>query len=304
MARGSNSREGRAARSELGTVLSAKFANDKSLEARVIAEGKEDYKRAGEMADGLKEVAVGAVRYDRDYVNNTYQDIANARDALTDFIKENLDPEKVKNDPTFAKMTPKQISDSNADLKYLLKEETQDKYDELVDEERRAGLYADRVFDEMENPAIDWKSAYGELQGEIKDFQDFSSLDTFYASARAGERPYTDGIVSVANKMIEYGRRHGETAGEISSDFIKGAVREVEEASKEIGRLRADMEIMKDNDEKDEVKIAGTYARHQKATRRFIDNATDIVRIAIERRDLYNTLRRFDNRPTRGDEID
>lgn len=297
MARG-NSR----AQSELGTVVSSKFANDRQLEARIVADGKEDYKRAGEMADGLDKVAKDAAKYDRDYVDGTFQDVAKARDELMDFIKNNLDPEKVKDDPTFGKMTPKQISESNADVKYLLKEETQDKYDELVDEQSRALAYAERVQDERDNPAIDWKDALGDLQSEIRDFQDSSSLANFYASARAGERPYTNEIVSVANKMIAYGRRHGETAGEISSDFIKGAVIEVEEASKEIGRLRADMENMRDNDEKDEVKIAGTYGRHQEATRRLIDNATDIVRIAIERRDLYNGLRRYDNRPMRGDE--
>lgn len=302
MARGSNQREGRAARSEFGTVVSSMFANDRPLEARLIAEGKDDYKRAGEMAEGLDKVSIDAAKYDREYVDGTFQDVAKARDELMDFIKNNLDPDKVKDDPTFGKMTPKQISESNADLKYLLKEETQDKYDELVDEEKRALAYAERVQDEQDKPAVDWKDAFGDLQSEIRDFQDLSSLATFYASARAGERPYTKEIVSVANKMIEYGRRHGETAGEISSDFIRGAVREVEEASKEIGRLRADMEHMKDNNEKDEVKIAGTYGRHQQATRRLIDNATDIVRIAIEQRDLYNGLRRYDNRPWRGDE--
>jgi len=302
MARGNRQSEGRAARSEYGTVVSSKFANDKPLEARLIAEGKDDFKRAGEMAEGLDAVTINAAKYDREYVDGTFQDVANARDALIGFIKENLDQDKVKNDPTFGKMTPVKIAESNADLKYLLKEETQDKYDELVDEEKRALAYAERVQDEQENPAIDWRGAFGDLQTEIRDFQDLSSLDTFYASARAGERPYTKEIVSIANKMIEYGRRHGETAGEISSDFIRGAVREVEEASKEIGRLRADMEHMKDNDEKDGVKIAGTYGRHQQATRRLIDNATDIVRIAVEQRDLYNGLRRYDNRPTRGDE--
>lgn len=302
MARGSNSRNGRTARSELGTVLSAKFANDRSLEARVIAEGKEDYNRASEMDAELMKVRNDAATYDYDYLNNTFKDLSDAHDALTDFIKENLDPEKVKNDPTFAKYTPKQISESNADLRYLLKDGAEDRHDELVEEERRAGLYAERVQDEMENPAINWQQAFADLRGEIGEFQDYSSIDTFYGGAASGVRPYTRNIVSVANKMIEYGRRHGETAGEISSDFIKGAVREVEEASKEIGRLRSDMEILKENDEKDEVKIAGTYARHQEATRRYIDNAMDIVRIAIEQRDLYNGLRRYDNRPMRGDE--
>jgi len=302
MARGSNSRNGRAARSELGTVLSAKFANDRSLEAKLVADGKEDYKRASEMDSQLMNVANDAAKYDYDYVNNAFKDVSDAHNALTDFIKENLDPEKVKNDPTFAKMNPKQIAESNADLKYLLKEETQDKYDELVDEENRALTYAERTQEEMENPAINWKEALADVRGEIGEFQDYSSLDTFYGGASSGVRPYTRNIESVAKKMIEYGRRHGETAGGISSDYIKSAIREVGEAAKEIGRLRSDMDVMRDNDEKDEVKIAGTYARHQEATRRYIDNAMDIVRIAIEQRDLYNGLRRYDNRPTRGDE--
>lgn len=302
MARGQSASSGRAARSELGTVLGAKFANDRSLEAKIISDGDEDFKRAGEMAAGLDKIAEDASRYDRNYVNGAYDDVSNAHNALTDFIEKNLDPEKVKNDPTFSKQTPKQISESNGFDSSLLKEEMQDKYDELVDEENRARRYAERVQDEMENPAIDWKEAWSDLQTEIKEFQDYSSLTTFYGSASGGSKPYTKSIESIANKMIQYGRRHGETAGEISSESIRDSLLEVQEASKEIGRLRADMAQMSDNDEKDEVKIAGTYGRHQEATRRFIDNATNIVRIAIEQRDLYNGLRRYDNRSTRGDE--
>ena len=84
------------ARSELGTVLSAKFANDRSLEAKLVADGKEDYKRAIEMDKDLDAVARDAARGDNNYLNEVADDTAKARNALVDFIKENLDLEKVK----------------------------------------------------------------------------------------------------------------------------------------------------------------------------------------------------------------
>lgn len=301
MARGSNSRNGRSARSEYGTVLSSKFANDRPLEAKLIADGKADYQTAIEMDNEVDRFVSQASKGDNDALNDAAKEMTDARDRLEEFIKDNLDPDKVKFDPTFAKMSPKNIAESNADLKYLLKEETQDKYDELVEDENIAFTNYKRVQEENENPAINAGDAINDIVDEIREFQDYSNLDNFYGGAASGVRPYTRNIESVANKMIQYGRRHGETAGEISS-IVRSAIREVNEAALAIGRYRSDMQVMKENNETDEVKIAGTYARHQEATRRYIENATEIARIAVEQRDLYNGLRRYDNRPTRGDE--